>query len=112
MNVPERDILYLSDMLSYAREAVSFTTGTTLEGLRKDMRTRLALERAVEIVGEAAKSVSAETREALPQIPWRDMARTRDFFAHHYFKIDVEVLWRIAKENLPELISTLEEVVV
>ncbi len=111
MNIPERDVLYLNDMLSYAREAVSFTTETTLEALRKDMKTRLALERAVEIVGEAAKSVSAETKGTLPQIPWRDMARTRDFFAHQYFKIDVEILWRIARENLPELISALEEVV-
>ena len=92
MSFPERDVLYLSDMLSYAREAVGFTSETTLEELRKDMRTRLALERAVEIVGEAAKSVSAETKETLPQIPWRDMARTRDFFVHRYFKIDVEIL--------------------
>ena len=111
MNIPERDVLYLNDMLSYAREAVGFTVGTTLEELKKDMKTRLALERAVEIVGEAAKSVSVETKETLPQIPWQDMARTRDFFAHQYFRIDVEILWRIAQENLPELISALKEVV-
>ena len=110
MNIPERDILYLRDMLKYAREAVSFARETTLDGLRKDVRTMLALERAIEIVGEAAKSVSAVTKEQLTQLPWRDMARTQDFFAHHYFKIDVEVLWRITEENLPELIEVLESV--
>jgi len=110
MKLPERDVLYLRDILHYAREAVSFAAETTLEELKRDVKTTLALERTVEIVGEAAKSVSPETKEALPHLPWRDMGRTRDFFAHHYFKIDTEVLWRITQENLPELINALEDV--
>ena len=92
MKLPERDVLYLKDMLSYARKAVGFASETTLEALKEDVKTLLALERAVEIVGEAAKNVSVETKDQLAELPWRDMARTRDFFAHHYFKIDVEIL--------------------
>ena len=63
MKLPERDVLYLRDMLSYAREAVGFANETTLEALKDDVKTLLALERAVEIIGEAAKSVSAETKD-------------------------------------------------
>ena len=93
--------LYLREMLIYAGKAVAFAQETTLESLNKDdSKTLLAVERAVEIVGEAAKSVSPATKELLPQLPWRDMARTRDVFAHHYFKIDVEILWRICSGRL------------
>lgn len=89
MTLPERDKLYLHDMLSYAKKAVKYAAETSLEKLYEDHKTSLAMERAVEIIGEAAKTVSSETQKELPQIPWRDMARTRDFFAHHYFKIDI-----------------------
>ena len=112
MKLPERDELYLRDMLTYAREAVAFAQETTLESLKNknDSKTLLAVERAVEIIGEAAKSVSPATKELLPQLPWRDMARTRDVFAHHYFKIDVEILWRIVQEDLPVVIEALEAI--
>lgn len=110
MKLSERDVLYLKDMRRYAREAVDFASETTLEALRQDVKTTLALERAVEIVGEAAKNVSIETKAQLAELPWRDMVRTRDFFAHRYFRIDVEILWHIVEDNLPELIEVLEKV--
>lgn len=96
-------------MLTYAREAVSFTRGRARADLDRDTMLALALERAVEIVGEAAKNVSAVARSAHPTIPWRDIARTRDLFAHAYFMIDPEVLWSIVTKNLPELIEELEK---
>lgn len=98
----------LQDMLRYAREAVAFTRGRTRADLDSDTMLALALERAIEIVGEAAKNVSEETRSTHPGIPWQEITRTRDLFAHAYFKIDPEILWAIATKNLPELIEELE----
>ena len=107
MTPPERDTARLKDMLLYAREAVRFAEGRTAVDLQRDIMLSLAVERAVEIVGEAAKSVSEETRNAHPEIPWRDLSRTRDFLAHAYFKLDHTILWTIATENLPDLIRAL-----
>lgn len=98
----------LQDMLHYAREAVAFTQGRARADLDGDTMFALALERAIEIVGEAAKNVSEEARSTYPSIPWKDITRTRDLFAHAYFKIDPEILWAIATKNLPELIEELE----
>lgn len=107
MTLPERDTARLRDMLTYARKAVQFVDGRTVQELQRDLMLSLAVERAVEIVGEAAKSVSEQTRMAHPEIPWRDLIRTRDFLAHAYFKLDHTILWNIATKNLPELIATL-----
>lgn len=108
MTPPERDEARLRDMLGYAREAVRFVEGRSPEDLQRDVMLSLAVERAVEIVGEAAKNVSEATREAHLEIPWRDLSRTRDFLAHAYFKLDHTILYNIATKNLPELIAVLE----
>lgn len=108
MTLPERDEARLRDMLGYAREAVRFAQGRSPDDLRGDVMLSLAVERAVEIVGEAAKGVSEATRAAHPEIPWRDLSRTRDFLAHAYFKLDHTILHAIATKNLPELIAVLE----
>ncbi len=108
MTPPERDRARLGDMLSYAREAVRFVEGRSPEDLQRDVMLSLAVERAVEIVGEAAKGVSEATRAAHPEIPWRDLSRTRDFLAHAYFKLDYTILYNIATKNLPELVAVLE----
>ncbi len=108
MSFLEKDILYLRDILKYAKEATSFTTSKTLIEIEKDSLTCLALERAIEIIGEAAKNISNESKQKLPNMPWRDMTRTRDLLAHHYFKIDIKILWKIVKDDLPALIDELE----
>ena len=109
--LPERDRLYLRDMLYYANQALDFVNDKTLEDLTKDIRTQLALERCIEIIGEAAKTVSAETKDKMPGIPWQDIARTRDFFAHHYFKIDLNIMWQIVSHDLPALVGQLEQLI-
>ncbi len=57
--------------------------------------------------GEAAKQVSPETRAQFPAVPWSDAARTRDRLTHHYFDIDLDVLWETVTTDLPELLAAL-----
>jgi uncharacterized protein with HEPN domain len=68
-----------------------------------------AVVRNFEIIGEATKNISAEVKEANPQIPWKEMAGMRDKLAHEYFGVDVEILWRTAKNRLPALKPQIEE---
>lgn len=68
---------------------------------------RLALTKLVEIVGEAAKQVTAETRRKHPEVPWSAAARMRDRLVHHYFDINLDVLWSTATVDLPALLKVV-----
>jgi uncharacterized protein with HEPN domain len=98
-------------MLDAAKQAVEFARGRAGADLHRDAQLALALTRLVEIIGEAAKNVSAETRATLPQIPWRAIAGTRDRLVHAYFDVDLEQLWRIVTADLPPLVAALEAAV-
>jgi len=103
------DGVRLRHMLDAAAQAVAFFSGCTLESFKDDAKLVLAITRLVEIIGEAAKSVSQETRARHPAIPWRSIAGTRDRLVHAYFDVDAERLWRIVSADLPPLIASLEE---
>ena len=65
-----------------------------------DVVLRRAVERCLEIIGEAAKSVSPTVTEAHPEIPWSDMAKVRDRLSHHYHRVDQGQLWTIASVDV------------
>jgi uncharacterized protein with HEPN domain len=102
------DGVRLRHMLDAAKQAIEFTRGRSNADLYRDAQLALALTRIVEIIGEAAKNVSAETRATLPQIPWRAIAGTRDRLVHAYFDVDLERLWQIVAVDLPPLVAALE----
>jgi uncharacterized protein with HEPN domain len=95
---------YLQDILDYAEKAERFLTETpSAEALREDERTLLAVVRALEVVGEAAKRVSEDLRKEYPQVPWRGMMGMRDKVIHGYYGVHAEVVWRTVHEDLPLL---------
>lgn len=100
----------LTDMLSAARKAVAFVEARSRAELDTDEMLALALARLLEIIGEAAKNVSQPTRDAHPEIPWRPMAGTRDRLTHGYSSVDLDIVWRIVRTDLPVLIANLETV--
>ena len=108
MAIEERDKAHLADMLAAARDARVLAGGLSYDALMADMRTRLALERALEIIGEAARRVSPATRNANPQIPWTGIIGTRNALAHQYGAIDYRRLHATASEGVPRLIEILE----
>ena len=67
-----------------------------------------ALVRAIEIVGEAASRISAETRQAITEIPWPAVIGMRNRLVHAYFDINYDTVWKIIKDELPVLIAALE----
>lgn len=69
----------------------------------------MALTKLVEIVGEAAKQVSRETKAAHPEVPWSAAARMRDRLVHHYFDIDLDVLWSTVTVDLPLLLEVVPQ---
>ena len=97
----------LADMARYAETAVRLVGRLTLEELQSDERTSLALERAVEILGEAARRVPQDWRGRLPDLPWREMVGIRNRLAHAYFTTELFILHEIATMLLPPLLPRL-----
>ena len=95
-------------MLEAAQKAIALVQGLTALDLKADDIRSLALTHLLEILGEAAKGVSEDTRSSHPEIPWAKMAATRDRLIHGYFSVDLDVIWEIASHDLPPLIPSLE----
>lgn len=106
----ERDAAYLWDMLDAAKQAADLSADFDLDRLLKDIRTRYAVERVLEIIGEAARRVSQETRAAHPEIPWTGIIGFRNVLAHEYGAIDYRRLYTVLREGVPELITALENI--
>ncbi len=99
--MPPDDDVRLRHLIDAAETAIRFARGRTRADLDNDEMLTLALTKLVEIVGEAAKQVTAETRRSLPEVPWSAAARMRDRLVHHYFDIDLDVLWSTSKSICP-----------
>jgi len=111
MRPDERDAAYIWDMLDSARTLRDFVEGVTFYDYSKDKKLQLAVERALEIIGEAARRVSETYRQAHPEIPWQSIIAQRNVLAHEYGEIKHELIWKVATKRIPDLISSLERLI-
>ena len=95
-------------MLDAGREALSFIEGRTREDLSRDRMLLLALIKEIEIIGEAASRISAESRNALPAVPWQLIVGMRNRLIHAYAEVNLLVVWSALTIELPELLRELE----
>jgi uncharacterized protein with HEPN domain len=109
--VDDADAANLRDMLRAARQVSSYVAGERLGDLESKGMLRDAVERQLEIIGEAARRVSVEFREAHSEIPWSRVIAQRNVIAHEYGDIKIEWIWRVATERVPELITLLEPLI-
>lgn len=68
-----------------------------------DRATQPAVERLLEIIGEASNAPAEETRARFPEVDWRGITRLRVVLAHHYHRVDPELVWEMATSEVPEL---------
>ena len=98
----------LVDMIVSAREARDLAPDRNYDDLVNDRTLQLALTKLVEIVGEAARSVTSETRKRAETVPWSDIVAMRHRLVHDYRNTRLEILWDVVTRDLPILIQTLE----
>jgi uncharacterized protein with HEPN domain len=96
-------------MLVYARKAVDAIQGCSRTDLDRNAVLAAALERFVEVIGEAANRVSQERRQQTPDIPWRQIVGMRNRLIHGYVAVDYDILWGVVHADLPTLIERLEK---
>ncbi len=104
----KNDAIRLRHILDAAREATVFCQGKSRRDLDTDRMLSLSLVRLLEIIGEAARGVSAELRTAHPEIAWDKMAGMRDRLIHGYYDVNPDVVWQTVREDLPVLVRQLK----
>jgi len=95
------------DMREAARLATQFLQGATYSRFESDRMMQSAVERQLEIIGEAARRVSVEFQQVHPEIPWRSMIGMRNILIHDYGEVKLDRLWLIASQSIPELVILL-----
>jgi hypothetical protein len=72
-----------------------------------DIKTQDAVIRNLEIIGEATKNLSEETRKKYPNVPWKSMSGVRDRLIHRYFGVNLDIVWQIVTTELPGVAARL-----
>ena len=100
----KRDVgVYLEDILKSIGRIEKYTDNLNRSDFSQDIDKQDAVVHRLEIIGEAAKNVPQELREKYPNVPWREISRTREKITHHYFEIDEEQIWNIIQNDLQPL---------
>ena len=111
MQPDQRDASYLWDMLEAARQVIAFTRNVTLAEYTETPMLYLAVERAIQILGEAANRVSLGFQQTHPEIPWRKIVAQRNVLVHEYGDVDHTLIWDLVWDHLPRLVEQLEGLV-
>lgn len=101
----------LYDMLHAAERTVRLTAGRSRQDYLRDELLRLAVERSIEIIGEAARRVPQSFRDAHPHIAWRAIMATRHILAHDYDTVNDDTVWRIVTDHIPRLVEQLKPLI-
>ena len=98
-------LLHIIEAINYIE---SFIEGRVKDDLYNDPMLRFAIERQLEIIGEAANHLSDELKLTNPEIEWRKVIAFRNFIVHEYFGIDLELVWDIIANKIPPLKTVVE----
>jgi uncharacterized protein with HEPN domain len=102
-------ILLLGDIQAAINNIAAFTKNMTFEMYQSDLRTKHAVERNFEIIGEAVSRIPEKFKTLHPQIEWRILKDFRNFIIHEYFGINDEILWDTIQFRIPELSNSFSD---
>ena len=102
----DKDFLY--DIREAMHRIKAYTDAMTYDHFLADLKSQDAVIRNLETIGEATKYLTTRLREKYPDIPWKGMAGVRDRLIHHYFGVNLDIVWDIVTVELPALESKIE----
>jgi uncharacterized protein with HEPN domain len=110
MPLNENDLSFLIDIVDCISDIDEFTKGIEFYEFEKDKMRKLAVERQLEVIGQAANKLSKEAQDSIKNIPWGNIIGLRNKLAHDYGEILAERIWLIAKNSMRELKCELEKI--
>lgn len=105
------DDALLLDMLLATRKILRFTGGIDEAAFLQNELLQSAVMREIQVIGEAARMVSDEAKAMHTAIPWRVIAGMRNRLIHAYFDVRLDVVWQTIQDDIPALVTQLEQVV-
>ena len=96
-------IIFIKHILENIEDIEKFSEGLDKKEFQENRLKQKAIIRSIEVIGEAAKNIPDSFKEKCPDIVWKDIIGTRDKLIHHYFGVDLNAVWKVVKEDIPEL---------
>jgi uncharacterized protein with HEPN domain len=104
-------LIFLEHILENIEHIEKFSLRLVKNDLKKNVEKQYAIIRAVEIIGEAVKNLPTSFREKHTTIEWSKITGTRDKLIHHYFGVDLNLLWDIVQTHLPILKQQITRII-
>ena len=95
--------LFLNDILQSINKINEYTQNMRYDEFINDEKTKDAVVRNLEIIGEATKNIPDEIKKKYPEVNWKSVAGMRDKLIHEYFGVDPKIVWETIKSDLPEI---------
>jgi len=102
-------LLYIKDILDSIEKIEKFCHDMSYDQFMADEKTRDAVVRNLEIIGEAAKNISDAMKKKTAQVAWRSMTGMRDKLVHEYFGVSYSIVWETIKNDFADLKSQMKE---
>ncbi len=100
--------IFIEHIIDSIIKLEEFTRSVNEEEFNNNVQLQDAVVRRIEIIGEAAKNLPKDFKEKYNEISWKEIIGTRDKIIHHYFGVNLDIVWSIVKRDLPDLKKKLK----
>lgn len=110
--MPKRDeLLLLQDIVDSVEKINKYIDNIDFDAFINNSMVVDAVVRNLEIIGEASKRITEETRYNHPEVEWKQMAQFRDILIHDYFGIDYEIVWDVCQNRLADNFDFIQQII-
>ena len=103
--------MYLDDLLTAMSKIEKYIEHLNYESFQNDSKTIDAVIRNFEVIGEASKNLPENIKKKYIEVPWAEMYALRNKVSHEYFGVDLEILWDVAINYLPDNKLQIERII-